>query len=231
MEFGWVINIFLHLYHKNLEMGEKITETVGQMKDTIVESVNGVTDMINDGITKIPLKDTMESTNHMLEENLENLKNDMLTKTQSITDDTDKMADQLMQETEDVIRDAETGMVDMQTNAVDTIESMKNELMETMNGKSPTHSIDSLKTSVPEPEIERLLNGVSEHPATPERTLDELAELNKESIPETSSEAEMTIIENNTEVPSTVESNDVPETPAMKSEEEMVVEDVKSTDE
>ena len=57
------------------EMGENITETVTQMKDTMVESVNNVTNSIGDVIgnemKRVPLKDTMDSANHMLEENME----------------------------------------------------------------------------------------------------------------------------------------------------------------
>jgi len=208
----------------------EVTETVGQMKDTIVESVNGMTnsmgDMINDGLTKIPLKEGLESSNHLLEENLENLKNEMMTKAQSIGDETERMADQLIEETEDVIRDAETGIVDVKNSAVETIETMKNDMMDELNmNSSPSHSVDTMKTSAPEPEIERILNGEPEDPTSPEATLNELENLNNNnnepSAPPPEEPAASDLI-----VEDPPETIDTPA--AMKpAEDEMVVEDIK----
>lgn len=209
-------------------MGENITESVGQIKDTMVETVNGVTNsigaVISDGMTKLPLKDTMESTNHLLEENLENLKNEMMNKTQSIGDETDKIADELIKDTEDVIRDAETGIVDLKNNAVESMESMKNDIMEEMNMTSPSHSIDTIRTSAPEPEIERILNG-DDNSTSPEATVDELENLNKESSVEGPSAPEES---SNMEQPPKVEEEPAAEemTPK-KAEDDLVVEDIK----
>lgn len=206
-------------------MGENITESVGQIKDTMVETVNGVTDsigeVISDGMTKLPFKDTMESTNHLLEENLENLKNEMMNKTQSIGDETDKIADELIKDTEDVIRDAETGIVDMKNNAVESMESMKNDLMEEMNMQSPSHSVDTIRTSVPEPEIERILNG-DDNSNSPEATVDELENLNKESSAEETLAPEEPNMELKVDEPAATE-----EMPPVKVEDELVVEDIK----
>lgn len=193
-------------------MSENITETVGQIKDTVVETVNGmkdsIGDAINDGMTKLPLKDTMESTNHLLEENLENLKNEMLNKAQSIGDETDKIADELIKDTEDVVRDAETGMVDLKNSAVDAMDSMRSDVADVLNLSSPSHSIDTIKTSAPEPEIEKLLNG--DDNASPEATVDELENLSKES-----------------EEPSAPEEPKPEDDAPAKQEDELVVEDIK----
>jgi hypothetical protein len=192
-------------------MNENITETVGQIKETVVETVNGmkesIGDAMNGGMTKNPLKDTMESTNHLLDENLENLKNEMLNKTQSIGDETDKIADELIKDTEDVIRDAETGIVDLKNSAVNAMDSMTNEMMDEMNLPSPSHSVDTIQTSAPEPEIEKLLNG-DDNMGSPEATVDELENLNKSA-----------------------EESDEPkpedDAPPAKQEDELVVEDIK----
>lgn len=196
---------------------------MGQMKETIVESAEKVTSSISETIKpltnggSLPLNDAMESletTNHMLEENLENLKNDLLTKAQSLTDETDKMADELIKETEDVIRDAETGMVDIQNDVVESAEAVKTDILDAIINKSPSHSQDSLKTSMPEPEIERLLID-DNNPPSPEATTDELENLNNE-VPAEIQEATME------------PSEPMEEPPTAPAEEELIVEDVKS---
>lgn len=170
-------------------MGDNITETAGQVKESVVESINGMANSINEviseGITKIPLKDpsakieeAVESQNHLIEENLENLKNEMLTKAQSMGDEADKIADELIKDTEDVIRDAETGIVDAKNDAMETMESVKDEVMDVIKSND-VFSVDSLGTSAPEPEIEKLLNGEPEKPLSPEATVGELDDLNK----------------------------------------------------
>lgn len=213
-------------------MGENITETVTQMKDTMVESVNNVTNSIGDVISnemkRVPLKDTMDSANHMLEENMENFKNDMLTKAQSVGDETDKMTDQLIKDTEDVIRDAETGMVDMKNGAIDAIDSMKLDFIDDVTSKSPSHSIDSLKTTMAEPEIERILNGEHENSASPEATTNEMENLNNEAM--AAAEGALSTMELHIEEPSAPPTENNEES-HMKNEDDLVVEDIKSTDE
>lgn len=208
-------------------MTENVSESVGQVKETVVETVNGmknsIGNVINDGMTKIPLKDTMESTNHLLEENLENLKNEMMNKTQSIGDETDKITDELIKDTEDVIRDAETGIVDMKNNAVDTIESMKNEIMEDLNMNSPSHSIETIQTSAPEPEIEKLLNG-DDDAMSPEATVNELENLNKEASETAAASAP---VEESMEEKSEEPAPAPEEMQPTKTEDELVVEDIK----
>ncbi|XP_053676696.1 uncharacterized protein LOC128726879 [Anopheles nili] len=103
---------------------------------------------------------------------MENMKNDLLTKAQSFGDDTDRMADDLMKETEDLLRDAETGieMTTRITSSEDgTIEILN---LEGNTARSPSRSIDSLKTTSPEPEIERILAGPT--PDSPKATLNTL---------------------------------------------------------
>lgn len=216
-------------------MGENITETVTHMKDTMVESVNNVTNSIGDVIgnemKRVPLKDTMDSANHMLEENMENIKNDMLTKAQSVGDETDKMTDQLIKDTEDVIRDAETGMVDMKNGAMDAIDSMKLDFIDDVTSKSPSHSIDSLKTTMPEPEIERILNGEHDNPASPEATTNEMENLNNEAMAAADEAlSSMKLHTDDLAAPSAPPTEDHDES-HMKNEHDLVVEDVKSTDE
>lgn len=177
-------------------------------------------------MTKSPLNDTMESTNHLLEENLENLKNEMLSKGQSIADETDMIADELIKDTEDVIRDAETGMVDLKNDAVESVEKMNDEIMEKLSLKSPAHSIDTIQQSMPDPEIERILNG-DDNPFSPQ---------NGDGNPFSSDDKVDEVDNVHTEEKlHTEESNGEPkaeETPASetqqkKDEDDLVVEDIK----
>lgn len=124
----------------------------------------------------IPLKDKQAS----LDENIENMKNNMLTKAQSFGDEADKMADDIMKETEDLIRDAETGIADCANEMTTRITSSEDGTIEILNlegnpphSLTPTHSIDSL-TSSPEPEIERILDNDPKCPPTPEATMNSL---------------------------------------------------------
>uniref|UniRef100_A0A182HMH6 Uncharacterized protein n=1 Tax=Anopheles arabiensis TaxID=7173 RepID=A0A182HMH6_ANOAR len=116
-------------------------------------------------------------------EKMENAKNDLLTKAQSFGDDTDRMADDLMKETEELMRDAETGIAHSEmttritSNEDGTIEILN---LEGNAPKSPNHSIDSLQTTSPEPEIERILAGAGTEeegtaPDSPKATLNTLS--------------------------------------------------------
>lgn len=230
---------FLFFLSLIIEVGENIAETVTQTKDTIVESINGVIKKKDDVITKIPLKDPdmdEESENHLIEENLENLKNEMLSKAQNAVDDADKITDELIKDTEDVIRDAETGIVDMKNDMMEKMDAMKDEVMDEIKSKSPAHSIDSLKTSVAEPEIEKLLNGdADENPVSPEATVGELENLSneEENKPEEEPESEPSAPPAEETMPeSSVTESSMPEHPEpVKQEDDLVVEDIKSTDE
>lgn len=219
-----------------------MTETINNAKEAIVDSVQNVSTTLTEKIGKvngefIPLKDAQESANHALEENMENIKNDMLTKSQAVTEETDQMADELIKDTEDVLRDAETGIVDISNSVTETMESMKSELSQMVDEKSPTHSTDSLKTSNPEPEIERLLIEAT-NPTSPEPTQNELEILevevtekpseDDEPKPETESESNDTESE-----PTVTEPEDELKEPAMtkhpsKEGNDLVVEDVKT---
>lgn len=242
-------------------MGENLTETAGQVKESVVESINGMANSINtvisDGMTKIPLKDAsskieeaVDSKNHLIEENLENLKNDMLTKAQSMGDEADKITDELIKDTEDVIRDAETAIVDLNDKAMEKMEKVQDDFMDVIKGND-AYSVDSLGTFAAEPEIEKLLNGEPEKPMSPEATVGELDDLNQMESEEQPSmdvaeapevmSAEKPVEENSHDMnmdesnpTNEVESSAPPESESMemmKREDDLVVEDVKSTDE
>ncbi|CRK95663.1 CLUMA_CG009121, isoform A [Clunio marinus] len=210
------------------ELGENITETAGQVKETMEEAVNGMANsiggVIHDGITKIPLKETMNSANHLMEENMENLKNEMMNKAQSIGDETDKIADELIKDTEDVIRDAETGILDIKNNAVETVQTVKNDIVDGINLKSPTHSVDFNQASVPEPEIEKLLKE-EDIPTSPKATVDELVNL-RMNIEEEKEEEFPPTTQEEFNVATNVEEPSREATP-VKIEDELVVEDIK----
>lgn len=231
-------------------MGENLTETVGQVKESVVGSINGmahsINEVIGDGITKIKdsssaLEEAVESENHKIEENLENLKNEMLSKTQSIGDEADKIADELIKDTEDVVRDAETGLVNMKNSAMDTVETVKGDVMEVVKG-TDVMSVDSLGTSAPEPEIENILNGDFMNPVSPEATVGELEGLNEMTADETptappmeeSTPAEKPLEEDQSMEQShtiTESSREEMMEPPSQPEDDLVVEDIKSTDE
>uniref|UniRef100_A0AAG5D6A1 Uncharacterized protein n=1 Tax=Anopheles atroparvus TaxID=41427 RepID=A0AAG5D6A1_ANOAO len=81
---------------------------------------------------------------------MENMKNDLMSKAQSVGDDTDRLADDLMKETEDLMRDAETGIAH--------------------------HEMTTRITSAEdEPEIERILADGADTPDSPKATLHSLA--------------------------------------------------------
>lgn len=112
--------------------------------------------------THIPLKDPV--TDEMMD-NLEEFKENLEKKAENAMDETDKMADELIKETNDVVDDIENNL-----------ENVKENIKET--NKTPSHSIDSLKTNSPEPEIEKALsNDLGKSPPTPKATLTELANM------------------------------------------------------
>ncbi|XP_058466323.1 uncharacterized protein LOC131439394 isoform X2 [Malaya genurostris] len=112
----------------------------------------------------IPLKDPKQAG---VDENLENMKNNLLKKAQSFGDDADKMADDIIKETEDLIRDAETGIADCGTEITTRITSLEDGSIEILN--------------LEEPEIERILDNEPKCPPTPEATMNSL--LSSEDAP------------------------------------------------
>lgn len=134
--------------------GKKLTkEDSDHMNENDHPQING-----NDGSDYkiIPLKDKQSS----LDENMENIKNNMLTKAQSFGDEADKMADDIMKETEDLIRDAETGIADCANEMTTRITSSEDGTIEILN--------------LEEPEIERILDNDPKCPPTPEATMNSL---------------------------------------------------------
>lgn len=110
----------------------------------------------------IPLKDPKQTS---VDENLENFKNDLLKKAKSFSEDADKMADDLIKETDDVMTDAGTDLMEK-------MDEMKEDIMNDDNS-TPKNSINSLGTGSPEPEIERILANDT-NPPTPVPNPDEL---------------------------------------------------------
>lgn len=178
---------------------------MGQVKDAVVHAVQGIGHGVDDAMhtatdklkqvenvvtggvaekngnseteyTYIPLKDPNVVND---DEHLAEFKENLLKKAQSFSDDTEKLADDLIKDTEDVVTN-ETAAV------AETVESMLNDklLLNEINvdDKTPTHSIDSLKTSSPEPEIEKALENVQKPNApSPEPTLTEMSDMKSES--------------------------------------------------
>lgn len=119
--------------------------------------------------TYIPLKDPNSSN---VDEHLEEFKENLLKKAQSFSDDTDKMADDLIKETEDVVREAAKETTAMAQSIPDKLVKEVTDI----DDKTPTHSLDSLKTNSPEPEIEKALaNDMHKSAPSPEPTLAELS--------------------------------------------------------
>ena len=137
-------------------IGHGLDGAMHNAADGIKQAVTSGTSAVEqqtENIKHIPLKDPNGDDTTMTDEHLEEFKEILLKKTKSFSDDTDKLADDLIKETEDIVDSTK-----------DTVQSMKdNVLKDVINNddKTPTHSIDSLKTSSPEPEIEKALNKLS----------------------------------------------------------------------
>lgn len=92
-------------------------------------------------------------------------------------DEMDEFKDMLNKMTDDQMSNIETDA----TKAVDSVdEIVKNKMVQEiaemeMNDKTPTHSLDSLKTSTPEPEIiNAMLNDTTKSAPSPKPTLKEM---------------------------------------------------------
>lgn len=122
----------------------------------------------------IPLKDPNKDLE--LNENLDDFKEHLTKTVKNISDETEKMTDDLMEETEDVIVNKK---IEIENKLLETIKTQLND-EETMENKTPTHSIDdSLKTNSPEPEIEKALSSdEKKSPPSPKPTLMEFKNIN-----------------------------------------------------
>lgn len=87
----------------------------------------------------IPLKEPLNTSVSQLG----NLKEIATNNADKLTSEAHQMADDILQETDNLMDDTQIG--------VDKIKNMTNDMLN--NHGSPDHSIDSLKTSTPEPEI------------------------------------------------------------------------------
>ncbi|XP_055687564.1 titin isoform X2 [Lutzomyia longipalpis] len=182
------------------DVNSKITDTVEYVKDTVVGTMHGMgqdlesalkggkeenkgDDLMVEDLTEskyIPLKEP-----NGLMENLEERKTEMMKRVQSLSDEADKMADELIKETEDVITDGVEDVASKVQNglegAKDAVEDAVKEIADEVADKTPVHSIDSLKTGTPEPELERILetNEDTKSPS-PKPTLMQLEDLEVE---------------------------------------------------
>ncbi|XP_055606898.1 uncharacterized protein LOC129754711 isoform X2 [Uranotaenia lowii] len=156
-------------------LGKKSTKDGSDSNDDGHPQINGH-DKDGTDYQIIPLKDNSSSG---VDENLENIKNNILKKAQSFGEDADKMADDIMKETEDLIRDAETGIVDCASEMTTRITSSEDGTIEILN--------------LEEPEIERILDNEPNCPPTPEATMNSLMEVAPETKSEPSSAESETV--------------------------------------
>lgn len=156
-------------------MGQELESAIKGGKDEKNEDDLMVEDLTDSKY--IPLKEP----NGLLEDHLEERKTEMLKRVQSLSDEADKMADELIKETEDVIVDGVEDVTNKVQNglegAKEAVENAMNEIEE-VTDKTPVHSIDSLKTGTPEPELERILESNEDTKSpSPKPTLMQLEDL------------------------------------------------------
>lgn len=147
-----------------------VSDVESKAKTAVLSAVDSVTEF-----THIPLRDPNKMDDH-----LEEFKETLLKKAQSFSDDTDQLADDLIKDTEDIVR----GGV---ASAVSTANVITSSLPTIVDDKTPTHSLDSLRTSSPDPEIENALLNVEKSIASPQPTFNEMSEIASESMNENSS--------------------------------------------
>ncbi|XP_059614409.1 uncharacterized protein LOC132260367 [Phlebotomus argentipes] len=175
------------------DVNSTISGTVEYVKDTVVGTVQGMgqelesafkggkeekaDDLLVEDLTEskyIPLKEP-----NGLMENLEERKTEMLKRVQSLSDEADKMADELIKETEDVMVDGvEEAATKVQNGLEGAKEALEGIVKDDEADKTPVHSIDSLKTGTPEPELERILEANEDTKSpSPKPTLMQLEDL------------------------------------------------------
>lgn len=141
-------------------------------KTAVLSAADSVTEY-----THIPLRDPNKADDH-----LEEFKENLLKKAQSFSDDTDQLADDLIKDTADIVNEGTAVTIKHVSDAAKTI-SLEHQLLDKLDDKTSTHSLDSLRTSSPDPEIEKALSNVDKrkHISSPEPTLNELSEMMLES--------------------------------------------------
>lgn len=155
------------------------------VKESVIGAVksieNGVDDLANDVEHKIDAKFKSGKTAEIIptDENGEPLCKIIPLKDSKAAslDEMDEFKDMLNKMTDDQI----PSNLDTATKAMDSVnESVQNKMVQgiaemEMNDKTPTHSLDSLKTSTPEPEIiNAMLNDTSKSGPSPKPTLKEM---------------------------------------------------------
>lgn len=169
-------------------VGESLNGVAVSVKESVIGAVksieNGVDDLANDVEHKIDAKFKSGKTAEIIptDENGEPLCKIIPLKDSKAPslDEMDEFKDMLNKMTEDQI----PTNLDTATKAVDSVneshESVQNKMLQgiaemEMNDKTPTHSLDSLKTSTPEPEIiNAMLNDTSKGGPSPKPTLKEM---------------------------------------------------------
>lgn len=167
------------------DVGESLNGAAVSVKEAVIGAVksigNGVDDLATGVEHKIDEKLKINKTGDDVptDENGEPLcKIIPLKDSKSASlDEMDEFKDMLNKMTQDQM----SSKVEAATNAVDSLdESVTNKLVQEItemeiNDKTPTHSLDSLKTSTPEPEIiNAMLNDTSKSAPSPKPTLKEM---------------------------------------------------------
>ncbi|XP_037906815.1 uncharacterized protein LOC119648966 isoform X2 [Hermetia illucens] len=172
-----------------------VTETVSNVKEVVVEAVqnvghgiesaiNGKKDNSNNDDRDIkdigvmnntgPSKSITSTMNPVALDKLTDVIN---TKSKEYHDEAEKLTDDLIKETNDIVSDT----IDTTNQHVSkSINQVVNTATTALQG-SPVHSLNSLETNSPEPEIEKAMaNGNKMNPPTPKPTYSELEKLQSE---------------------------------------------------
>ncbi|XP_037024256.1 uncharacterized protein LOC119066087 [Bradysia coprophila] len=190
---GGMVDAAKNAVNDTMHAGEEVVKDVGEslngaavsVKEAVVGAVksigNGVDDLAKDVEQKIDdkLKNTKPAESEPTDENGEPLCKIIPlkdTKTNSL-EDMDELKGILNKINEEQV----PSTVETATKAADSVvESVQSKLVEdvdemNLNEKTPTHSLDSLKTSTPEPEIiNAMLNDTSRTAPSPKPTLTEM---------------------------------------------------------
>lgn len=150
-----------------------VTDVENKATTAVLSAVDTVTEY-----THIPLRDPNKMDDH-----LEDFKETLLKKAQSFSDDTDQLADDLIKDTDDIINEEVA-------TAVSTAKDVTSSLPTIVNDQTPTHSLDSLRTSSPDPEIENALLNVVKSSTSPQPTFNEMSEITTEYMNDKSSNKE-----------------------------------------
>lgn len=186
----------LYCSFRFVDVGETINETVEHVKEAVAGAVSSVGNAVGINKDDSPAKpsdaeEPQEAPPSSLTDSPPLYKHIPLKEAggqieemtsgvaKSFKDDSDKIADDLIKETDHIFSEAGNSV---KTESADILQSMKDELAAI---ETPIHSIaDSLKTNTPEPEIVKALandeNGSKSNPESPKPTISEMHMMAKE---------------------------------------------------